>query len=185
MPKIQFTCPNCQAKYSALPDQAGKQGTCKNCGGNITVPKSEHKHIVQGTKNTESDNFGRYWFGYIYAIFVGYLTIVSFLNFLSVFIQPDRSLTKNINVGVENWTIAILSLVAAIWLGYVCVRLFRQKFSLALIYTVSGLHAASVIMRGIIPNEVFYWVLLSGYAIYFFRKLDKTRIELETIAQKA
>ena len=55
MPKIQFTCPNCQAKYSALPDQAGKQGTCKNCGGNITVPKSEHKHIVKGTNHTESN----------------------------------------------------------------------------------------------------------------------------------
>jgi len=185
LPKIQFTCPNCQTKYSALPAQAGKQGTCKNCGGHITVPKPGHKHPVQETKRTESDNFGRYWFGYIYAVFVGFLTIVSFSNFLNVFIQSDRSMTQNATLGVENWTVAILSLVAAIWLGYVCVRLFRQKFSLALIYAVAGLHAASVIMRGIIPNEVFYWLLLSGYAIYFFRKLEKERIKRETITQKA
>ena len=55
MPKIQFTCSNCQTKYSALPDQAGQRGLCKNCGAIIKVPKSEHKHIVKGTKRTESN----------------------------------------------------------------------------------------------------------------------------------
>ena len=55
MPKIQFSCSNCQTKYSALPDQAGQQGLCKNCGAKITVPKSNHKHIVKGTKHTESN----------------------------------------------------------------------------------------------------------------------------------
>ncbi len=55
MPKIQFTCSNCQTKYSALPDQAGQRGLCKNCGASITVPNSEHKHIVKGTNHTESN----------------------------------------------------------------------------------------------------------------------------------
>ena len=35
--KIHFTCPNCQTKYSALPEQVGQEGKCKNCGETIVV----------------------------------------------------------------------------------------------------------------------------------------------------
>jgi len=37
--KIRFRCPQCQTKYSALLDQAGRQANCKNCGKAIEVPK--------------------------------------------------------------------------------------------------------------------------------------------------
>lgn len=39
--KISFRCPNCQAKHSALPSQAGKEGICKKCKAPLTVPISE------------------------------------------------------------------------------------------------------------------------------------------------
>lgn len=47
MMKIDFKCPKCQFKYSALPEQAGKVGTCKNCGTKITVPKSHSIDLNQ------------------------------------------------------------------------------------------------------------------------------------------
>lgn len=39
--KIHFRCSKCQTKYSALPEQSGKKGTCKNCGAPIKVPKTD------------------------------------------------------------------------------------------------------------------------------------------------
>jgi len=39
--KIRFRCPHCQAKYSALLAQVGKQSRCKKCGGRIEVPKPQ------------------------------------------------------------------------------------------------------------------------------------------------
>lgn len=58
--KIHFTCGNCQTKYSALPDQAGKKGKCKNCGAKIVVPKSEGDNLLSETyysSGTKSNNF--------------------------------------------------------------------------------------------------------------------------------
>ena len=39
--KIHFRCSKCQAKYSALPEQSGKKGICKNCGAQIKVPNPD------------------------------------------------------------------------------------------------------------------------------------------------
>ena len=39
--KIKFSCPNCQTKYSALLNQAGKEGICKKCKASLTVPISQ------------------------------------------------------------------------------------------------------------------------------------------------
>ena len=176
--RIQFTCPDCQTKYSALPELAGKEGKCKNCGAHIVVPKRETKHPSEIKEFAKSDdNLSRYWFGYIYAILLGYLALVSFWNFLSSIIHPDRLLlTNDGGVAVQNWTFTILSLVAAVWFAYVCVRLFRQKYTLTLIYTVASLHAVNVLIRGIIPMEIFYWLVLSGCAIVFFRKLENQKV---------
>lgn len=53
--EIQFHCINCQTKYSAKPDQAGKEGQCKNCGAKITVPQliSETLEMESGLKSNE------------------------------------------------------------------------------------------------------------------------------------
>jgi len=39
--KIHFSCKSCGARYSALPEQTGKKGTCKSCGSDIIVPTPE------------------------------------------------------------------------------------------------------------------------------------------------
>lgn len=176
--KTQFTCPECKTKYSALPEQAGTQGSCKNCGANIVVPQLETVPSIRRNEWPKSDdNFGRYWFGNIYALFVGYLSLVSFWNFLSLLIRPDRFFTNDISVGVETWGLAITRIVLSIWLAYICVGLFRKKYSLAVIYSIAALHAASVIMHGLIPSEIFYWVFFSGCAIIFFRRLEKSKLQ--------
>lgn len=36
--KIEFACDNCNTRYSAAPQQAGKSGICKNCGAKLRVP---------------------------------------------------------------------------------------------------------------------------------------------------
>ena len=36
--KISFSCNNCGTGYTALPEQEGKRGNCKNCGSEIVVP---------------------------------------------------------------------------------------------------------------------------------------------------
>lgn len=47
--KIQFQCSNCKTKYSALPEHSGKEGTCKNCGTKIVVPKPEAETLTPET----------------------------------------------------------------------------------------------------------------------------------------
>lgn len=173
MEKIRFTCPDCQTQYSALPTQIGKKGKCKNCGADIEVPRILTKNPeLRDKKPKSSDDRGRYWFGYIYALFVGYLSLVSFWNFLAVLIRPDRFFANDISVVVETWGLALARIVLSIWLGYVCVGLFRQKYSLKVIYIIAALHAANVIIHGLIPIEIFYWMFFSGCAIIFFRRLE-------------
>lgn len=41
MMKISFNCPNCQTKYSAAPEHAGRAGKCQKCGARIVVPKAQ------------------------------------------------------------------------------------------------------------------------------------------------
>lgn len=144
----------------------------------MVVPQLETVHPARRNERSRSDdNFGRFWFGYIYALFVGYLSLVSFWNFLSLLIRQDRFFTNDISVGVETWGLAITRILMSIWFAYVCVRLFRQKYSLAVIYSIAGLHAASVILHGLIPIEIFYWVLFSGCAIIFFRRLERSKLQ--------
>lgn len=147
------------------------------------VPQLGNENPVQRNQRTKSrDDFGRYWFGYIYALFVGYLSLVSFWNFLSLLIRPNNFLTKDIGVGVETWGLAIARIVLSIWLAYVCFGLFRQKYSLKVIYLIAALHAASVTMHGLVPIEVFYWLFFSGCAIIFFHRLEKSK-NIRTTAQ--
>lgn len=46
--KIHFRCPKCNTKYAAQPKQAGKKGSCKNCGAEMMVPKYENSPSVEG-----------------------------------------------------------------------------------------------------------------------------------------
>jgi len=39
--KVSFSCNDCGTRYTAFPEQAGKKGTCKNCGSEIEVPTQE------------------------------------------------------------------------------------------------------------------------------------------------
>ena len=39
--KVSFSCNDCGTRYTALPEQAGKKGACKNCGSEIVVPTQE------------------------------------------------------------------------------------------------------------------------------------------------
>lgn len=36
-PAIRFRCPDCNKKWKAVPEKAGRQGTCK-CGRRLTIP---------------------------------------------------------------------------------------------------------------------------------------------------
>ena len=38
---VSFSCNDCGTRYTALPEQSGKKGTCKNCGSEIVVPTQE------------------------------------------------------------------------------------------------------------------------------------------------
>ena len=180
--KTHFSCPNCETKYSALPEQVGKSGECKNCGTTITVPKSVigDSTLSAGRQKNESKIHSRetptiqgsYWFGYIYALFVGYLAVISFSNFLTVFLRGEGNplTSPKIVLATEAWIYLIGSLCAAIWLAFICAKLFRQTISPLMVYSVAALHGLSVFIRGIIPTELFIWFLTSGYAIYYFRK---------------
>ena len=115
----------------------------------------------------------RYTFGYIYAAFTGYLAFASFDAALGVFVKDDLNLLSNdMGTNIESWTVLILGLGLSIWFAYVCVRLFRRVDSLNLVYAVSGLTGLSVLMRGTVPQEVIVWFVLSGYGVFYFRRLS-------------
>lgn len=61
--KIHFRCPNCQTKYVAITDQAGKEGKCKKCEAKIVVGSSPHQHtkaekIVEIAEPFYADSIG-------------------------------------------------------------------------------------------------------------------------------
>lgn len=184
--RIQFKCPNCQTKYSALPEQAGKEGRCKNCSNKLVVPEP-HKHDAKNITGKE-DNRGRkggskkinYWFGYIYASFTAYLALIQFSNFIAVFVSGEiASLTAD--TATETSTYVLLNLCGGVWLGFVCVKLFRKTGNLAMVYSVAAIHGFGVFIRSAVlgtltdPN-LFIWLLTSGYAIYYFRKYYKVSL---------
>ena len=58
--KIHFKCLNCQAQYSASPEQVGKKGPCKKCGSLMTVPETQtnYKHVLKKAEAKEKIDSG-------------------------------------------------------------------------------------------------------------------------------
>jgi len=55
--KIHFSCPKCNATYSAEPHQAGSKGKCKKCGQLVEVPHEQSDEI---NPHSEADSKSTY-----------------------------------------------------------------------------------------------------------------------------
>lgn len=99
--KISFACPNCQTKYSARHQQAGKEGNCKTCGVKIVVPNPNHDtSTAQGQRGADHTRSGKKkWVVGIASIVIVFIVYLIFrgigsriynISLLSEFSEPDR-----------------------------------------------------------------------------------------------
>lgn len=118
-----------------------------------------------------------YWFGYVYTVFTGYLAFSSLTHFVCAIQSPNLfSAVAYEKSGA--WTGLILSGALSGFFCFACSEIARESRKvLKVVYWVVGLHALNVFFRGVIVKELILWLVLSGYAIRFFRKREAALVD--------
>jgi uncharacterized membrane protein YhdT len=109
-----------------------------------------------------------YWYGYLYAAFWGYVTYCCATHLLGTVSKPgvssDTQAQTAFGVGLVMWS------GATAFFAYVTYLLAQRRASLGLIYTLVAIHAVNVVIRGIYPGELLFWIVWSAMAIVKFRE---------------
>ncbi|SRR5258708_1015782 len=112
-----------------------------------------------------------YWFGYLYAAFWSYVTYSCLTHFLAIIMPSTASVPSYAQAASYKVTSAVLWPAGMIFFGWTTYRLIAQKVGMATIYALVVIHGLNILMRGIIPTELVFYIVLSVVTVKNFKKL--------------
>jgi len=116
---------------------------------------------------------GQYWFGYLYAAFWAFVTYSCATHALAMLIMLQSGIPNGIQARTEFLGSLILWPILVAVFGWVTYRLVTRKATMKMIYVLVAVHGANVLLEGIIPWKLVFWIVLSAIAIVKFRERDK------------
>jgi hypothetical protein len=112
-----------------------------------------------------------YWFGYVYAAFWAYVTYSCFTHLLWVILKFNSDVSGSSQAAVaEKWTSAVLWPAGTVIFGWMTYRLIAQKVGMPTIYALVAIHGLNILMRGIIPRELVFYISLSAIVVTNFKR---------------
>ncbi len=110
--------------------------------------------------------FLRYWYGYLYAAFWGYLTLAC--GGYAVLKASKPPIPGDVQSQTEFWAgIVVACCVGAVFARFTYLLLMRRA-SMNLIYTLVGIHGLGVLLRGIRLIDLAIWGVLSAWMVSAF-----------------
>lgn len=111
-----------------------------------------------------------YWHGYVYAAFWAYVTYSCLTHLIGKVLLFSSRPTGSPEAAAEFWTQVAIWPIATAAFGWTTFRLVTRKATMTMVYVLVVIHGLNVLMRGIRPIELVFYIALSGVVVTEFKK---------------
>lgn len=119
--------------------------------------------------------FKAYWFGYLYAAFWAWVTYCCATHLLVMIITTQSLPTETVARAavITQFVLWPVLMVVFAWVTY---RLVVGKASVRMVCILATVHGVNIVARGIIPQEVVFWIILSAVVFLKFKERESASI---------